>query len=600
MTQQYKELRNIAIIAHVDHGKTTLVDRLLRYGQAASTAVEVDRVMDSMDLERERGITISAKNCAVYWKDYKINILDTPGHADFGGEVERALYMVDGAILLVDAAEGPLPQTRFVLAKALQLGLSIVVVINKIDRKDARPKEVLDEVYELFFELEASEEQIDFPVIYCVGKLGLSSRDLDETGKDLTPLLETIVETVPSPRQRDALTMVAPLQFLVCNLGYSDYLGRLAIGKVIGGTVRDKDNLVCCKKGEEKLPLKLSSLQVYHGMGYQVAKEVTAGEIAIMSGIEEVEIGDTICEKNNPLPLVRLRVDEPTVSMTFTVNPSPLSGREGEYVQSRKILERLEKEMLLNVSLRLIQTETDVLTVLGRGEFQMAILIEMMRREGYEFAVGKPKVIIKELNGEMHEPIEDLIIDCPDVYTGVLTEKLAIRKGRMTNMILRESGRVRLEFSIPTRGLIGFRSEFLTDTRGMGIMNTVFNGFEPYRGDFVSRQTGSLVADRPGEAVAYGLFHLEPRGSLFVVPGDPVYAGMIIGEHNRENDLSVNACKAKKLSNMRAAGKDDNIILSPVQTMTIERAIEFIRDDEMVEVTPKNIRMFKKGFRANI
>ncbi len=554
-----------------------------------------DRVMDSMDLERERGITIASKNCAVYWKGVKINIIDTPGHADFGGEVERGLKMVDGAILLVDASEGPLPQTRFVLRKALESHLKIIVVINKIDRKDARPKEVLDEVYSLFIDLDADDRQIEFPVLYAIGREGISQRSLEGRGESLGVLFDTILSEIPSP----GFDPLEPFQMLVTNLSYSDYLGRLAIGRIFNGGAKKNDNLVCLPKEGNPRPLKISSLQVYDGIRLRDAESVEPGDIVILSGIENVEIGDTICTGEAPKALKRLTVDEPTVSMKFMINTSPFSGREGKLVQSRKILERLQKETLHNVALRIEEGETaDSFTVKGRGEFQMAILIETMRREGFELSVGRPQVILKRENGIELEPIEHLFIDCHEEFMGIVTEKLSMRLGRMINMVNHGSGRIRLEFSIPSRGLIGYRSQFLTDTKGMGLMNSYLMGYEPYRGEIKSRVCGVLVSDRMGETVAYGLFHLEPRGVLFVEAGVPVYEGMIIGEHNREQDLNVNPCKEKKLSNMRAAGKDENVVLSPVLPMTLERAIEFIRDDEQVEVTPKSVRLRKHVLSA--
>jgi len=587
------DIRNIAIIAHVDHGKTTLVDAMLR--QSGSFKSDLDRVMDSMDLERERGITISAKNCSVRYKDVKINILDTPGHADFGGEVERALQMVDGAILLVDASEGPLPQTRFVLGKALEAGLSIVVVVNKIDRQDARPKEVLDEVYELFIDLDANNEQIEFPVLYAIGRDGVCSKDLDTLGESLEPLFETIIEEVQAP----TFDKGEPFQLLVSNLGYSDFLGRLAIGRVRNGSVEKRQKLVCLGKDEKPVPMKVSSIQVYQGLKFEEVDTLSAGEIAILSGADNVEIGDTICCADEPKVLKRVSVDAPTISMRFSANNSPFAGTEGEYVQSRKIRERLLKETLHNVALRVADTDDEqTFLVQGRGEFQMAILLETMRREGFELCVGRPQIIFKEENGTQLEPIEHLFVDCDEAYTGVVTEKLALRKGRMTNLV-NHGGRARLEFSVPSRGLIGYRNEFLTDTRGTGIMNALLEGYEPYRGDILCRTTGSLVSDRQGESVPYALFHLEPRGQLFIGAGEPVYKGMIIGEHSREQDLDVNPCKTKKLSNVRASGKDEAITLSPVLPMNLERAIEFIREDELVEVTPKTIRLRKTILKAN-
>ncbi|MGI6456846.1 MAG: translational GTPase TypA [bacterium] len=594
---QNDALRNIAIIAHVDHGKTTLVDHMFRQSGTFRENQNVsERVMDRMDLERERGITISAKNCSVHWKGIKINILDTPGHADFGGEVERALMMVDGAILLVDASEGPLPQTRFVLQKALNANLKIIVVVNKIDRKDARPQEVLDEIYSLFIDLDANEEQIEFPVLYAIGREGIAQHTLEDRGTSLQPLMDTIVEEIPAP----SYDPTEPLQMLVTDLDYSDYLGRLAIGKIAHGTVRINEDLICLNKEGKSMPLRISKLQVYEGVALREVREVVSGDIAILAGIEDVHIGDTICTRSAPKALKRVTVDEPTVSMKFSMNNSPFSGKEGKVVQSTKIRERLFKETLKNVALQVEDTEdANVFVVKGRGEFQMVILIETLRREGYELSVGRPEVIMKQDNGTLLEPIEHLFVDCDEDFVGIVTEKLSRRKGRMINLINHGSGRVRMEFSIPSRGLIGYRNEFLTDTKGTGIMNSYLDGYEGHRGDFPLRLTGSLVADRQGSAVPYALFNLEPRGILFISPGEPVYEGMVVGEHNRDNDLNVNPCKEKKLTNMRSSGKDDHVLLTPVTPMTLEKAIDFIRDDEMVEVTPKSIRLRKSILPAN-
>jgi len=584
-------VRNIAIIAHVDHGKTTLVDQMFRHAGVFRSNQDVDeRVMDRLDLERERGITIAAKNCSVTWRGVRINILDTPGHADFGGEVERALTMVDGAVLLVDASEGPLPQTRFVLKKALEAKLKIIVVINKIDRPDARAREVLNEVYDLFIDLDAGEEQLEFPLLYAVGREGVASRTLEERGTDLTPLFETIIEEVPAP----VYDPTKPFQMLVCELDYCDYLGRLAVGRVLHGTARCKDQLVCINAEHAAVPLRVTKLQIYDGVDIREIEEVQPGDIVIISGADEVTIGDTICTAGAPRALKRIRVDEPTVAMHFSINSSPLAGREGRYVQSKKIAERLHKEALRNVAIQIEEgADGNSFMVKGRGEFQLAILLETMRREGYEMTAGRPRVVFKERNGVRMEPVEHVFIDCEESFLGIVHEKLSRRKGRMINLVNHNTGRIRVEFSVPTRGLIGYRSEFLTDTRGTGIMNAYLQGYEEYRGEIVTRVTGSLVADRAGEAVAYALYNLEPRGILFVEPGMPVYEGMIVGEHNRDNDLYVNVCKEKKLTNMRAAGKDDAILLTPVVPMTLERAIEFIKDDEVVEITPKSIRLRK-------
>jgi GTP-binding protein len=586
-----EKLRNIAIIAHVDHGKTTLVDHMFRQSGTFRENQEMqDRVMDSMDLERERGITIAAKNCSVYWKNTKINILDTPGHADFGGEVERALMMVDGVILLVDASEGPLPQTRFVLKKALENRLKIIVVVNKIDRKDARPQEVLNEVYDLFIDLDATEEQIEFPVLYAIGREGIAQNTLEEKGTNLAPLFDAIEREIPPPAYDTAM----PFQMLVADLDYSDFLGRLTIGKVANGTAKKNEELVRINEEGEAVPLRVTKIQVYEGTGFKETEQVEPGDIVIISGIEDVHIGDTIATKENPIALKRVTVDEPTISMLFSLNTSPLSGREGKIVQSNKIRERLQKETLSNVALKVEDSEDgESFVVKGRGEFQMVILIETMRREGYEISVGRPRVIYRKKDGKTLEPIEHLFIDCDENFVGIVSEKLSKKKGRMINLVNHGTGRVRVEFSIPSRSLIGYRNEFLTDTKGTGIMNSYLQGYEEYRGDFATRVTGSLVSDRQGEALPYALYNLEPRGTLFTVPNEPVYEGMIVGEHNRDNDLDVNPCKGKKLTNMRASGKDDAVVLTPVTPMTLERAIEFIKDDELVEVTPKSIRLRK-------
>jgi GTP-binding protein len=584
-------LRNIAIIAHVDHGKTTLVDAMFQQSGVFRAGQEIDdRLMDTLDLEKERGITIAAKNCSVVWDGVRINIIDTPGHADFGGEVERALSMADGAILLVDASEGPLPQTRFVLKKALEAGLKIVVVINKIDRRDARPEAVLDEIYDLLIDLDATEDQLEFPLLYAVGRDGVASKNLDEEAEDLNDLFETILDAVPGPSHSPD----APFQMLVSDLGYSDYLGRLAVGKIFNGTARSNESLVCLGENGRTLPLKVSKLQIHSGMQLKDVKEVQAGDIVVLAGIDDVKIGDTICNQAAPLALPRISVDEPTVSIKFLFNDSPFGGREGKYIQFSRIRERLVKETLVNVAIELAETdERDSVLVNGRGEFQLAILIETMRREGYEFCVGRPQVIFHHENGERLEPMERLMVDCEEQFMGVVTEKLSLRKGKMTNLINNGKGRVRIEFSVPARTLIGYRDEFLTDTRGTGIMHSLFDGYGPFRGECPSRFTGSIVADRSGKAVAYALYNLEPRGRLFSVPGDPFYEGMIVGEHNRSQDIDVNPSKEKKLTNIRAAGKDDAVVLSPVKAMTLEQAISFIREDELVEVTPQSIRMRK-------
>ncbi|MCM2285737.1 MAG: translational GTPase TypA [Desulfobacula sp.] len=595
---QYNEnLRNVAIIAHVDHGKTTLVDAMFKQSGTFRENQQVnERLMDSMDLERERGITIAAKNCSVTWKGVKINIIDTPGHADFGGEVERALSMADSAILLVDASEGPLPQTRFVLKKTFESKLPVVVIINKIDRKDARPQEVLDMVYDLFIDLDATEDQLDFKYLWAIGRDGIVKKDLDVEADNLTELFDVILEDLPAP----SYDPEAPFQMLVSDLGYSDYLGRLAIGKIFNGTAKSNENLVCINKDNVLLPLKVTRIQTYEGPALAPVEKADVGDIIVLSGIEDVKIGDTICTKQAPVPLKRITVDEPTVSMQFSISNSPFAGREGKLVQSRKIRERLLKETLMNVAIEVEESDKDEsFKVKGRGELQLAILIETMRREGFELCAGRPKVIFKYKDDKVLEPIEHLFVDCDEDFMGVVTEKLSIRKGKMVNLVNNGKGRVRIEFSIPARSLIGYRDEFMTDTRGTGIMNSYLSGYEEYRGDFPVRYTGSIVSDRQGKAVPYALFNLEPRGQLFIEPGTPVYEGMIIGEHNRHQDIDVNACKEKKLTNMRASGKDEHVICSPIKAMTLEKAIHFIRDDEMVEVTPLSIRLRKTILNAS-
>jgi GTP-binding protein len=589
-------IRNIAIIAHVDHGKTTLVDAMFRQSGLFRAGQQVnERIMDSMDLERERGITIAAKNCAVTWNKVKINIIDTPGHADFGGEVERALSMADGALLLVDASEGPLPQTRFVLKKTLAAGLKVIVVINKIDRADARPQEVLEEIFDLFIELDATDEQLEFPLLYANGREGIAQKTLEEPGQSLSVLFDTILKEVPAPTFDEG----HPFQLLVADLSYSDYLGRLAIGRVFNGEARFNESMVCIDAAGRRIPLKISKLQCYEGPKLVDVDRAASGDIVVLAGIENVAIGDTICAKEDPRALPRIRVDEPTVSMRFTINNSPFSGKEGRFVQSAKIRERLILETLRNVGIQVEETEDrDSFIVKGRGEFQMAILIETMRREGFELCVGRPKVILKKEQGKTLEPIEHLFVDVDERFMGIVTEKLSLRRGKMLNLVNKGRGRVRIEFSLPSRALIGYRDEFLTDTKGTGILNSIFSGYEPFRGEFPQRYTGSIVSDRSGTAVPYALFNLEPRGQLFIVPGTPVYEGMIAGEHNRDNDINVNPCKEKKLTNMRASGRDENVILSPVKPMTLERALNFIQDDELVEVTPQSIRLRKTVLSA--
>ena len=590
MKKSNQNIRNIAIIAHVDHGKTTLVDALFRQSGLALKDIDQDRIMDSGDIERERGITISAKNCAIHWKGVKVNIIDTPGHADFGGEVERGLSMVDGVVLLVDSAEGPLPQTRFVLEKALLKNLPVIVVINKIDRPDGRPDEVLDEVYDLLLELSEDEAMLEVPVFYANGREGKCGVEPDLIGDNMYPLLDAIIDYIPAPIYDDE----EPFQMLVSDLSYSDFLGRLAIGKVINGTANTNDSLICIKEDREET-LRVTRLQAYDGPTFKETTNVEPGDIIVLSGVSDVSIGDTICTKEEIKALPRIKVDEPTVSMLFCQNTSPLAGQEGKAVTGAKIWERLQKEALKNVSIKIEKNPDDTFTVKGRGEFQMAIIVEEMRRDGFELSVGRPHIIFKkDENGNKTEPIEYVYIDCPEEYSGTVMEKLGRRKGIMLNMDYVTGNRVKLQFEVPARGLIGYRDEFLTDTRGLGIMNTLVKGYEPYRGDFPDRQTGSLVCDRAGTAVAYGIWELEDRGRFFIVPGDPVYEGEVVGERNKELDLLLNPTRTKKLTNLRASGKDEAVSLTPVVKPSLEQAIQFIKDDELVEVTPKSIRMRKK------
>ena len=597
MTHERKDLRNIAIIAHVDHGKTTLVDAMLRQsGTFRENEAVRDRVMDSMDLERERGITIMAKNTAVRYHDVKINIVDTPGHADFGGEVERVLKMVDGVMLLVDAAEGCLPQTRFVLRKALEARLPAIAVVNKIDRHDARPAEVVDEIYELFLDLDATNEQIEFPILYSISREGIAKKELQDDSSDLRPLFDQILETIPAPRplRNDSL------QLLVANIDYSDYVGRLAIGRIFSGEISLGDQVAVVQGDGSSKKVRVSQLYVFEGLKRESVERASVGEIVALAGIDDIEIGDTITSIENPQPLPSIAVDEPTIAMIFGVNNSPFAGKEGRYVTSRQIKERLDKELLGNVAIRVEPTESpDQFKVSGRGELQLAILIEMMRREGYELQVSKPEVITRELNGETHEPIEMVVIDCPEEFIGVVTEALGRRKGQMTKMVNHGTGRVRLEFDTPSRGLIGFRSEFLTETKGTGLLNTMFSRWDGWQGTMRGRSTGSLVADRTGETTTYALFNLQERGTLFAGPGIRVYEGMIVGENARAVDLDVNAIKEKKLTNMRASSADEAMRLVPMKDLSLEQALEFIADDELVEVTPKSIRLRKRVLRAN-
>jgi GTP-binding protein len=590
--------RNVAIIAHVDHGKTTLVDGLLHQGGIFRSNERVaERAMDNIDLERERGITILAKNTAVHYGNTLINIVDTPGHADFGGEVERTLAMVDGVMLLVDASEGPLPQTRFVLRKALERRLPPIVVINKIDRPDARVQEVLNEIYDLFIDLDATEEQLDFPVLYTSAKTGTSSLSLDQPGRDLRPLFEAIVDHVPPPRGNPE----APLQILVANLDSNDYLGRIAVGRVFQGRVRMGDAVAVCKLDGSFQETKITKLFAFEGLKRVDIDEAAAGDIVCLAGIEDITIGETIADIEHRRPMPAIAVDEPTVSMIFGVNTSPMSGREGQFVTSRQIKDRLDKELLGNVSIRVEPTDTpEQMKVLGRGELQLSILIEMMRREGYELQVSRPDIVTKEVNGTIVEPVEDLVIDAAEEFQGVVIALVGTRRGTMTKMVNHGSGRVRLEFRIPARGLIGFRSQFLTDTKGTGIMNHLFAGWEPWHGAIPARTTGALVADRPGPATAYAISNLQERGEIFIEPAEKVYEGMIIGENARANDLDVNVTKEKKQTNMRASTADEAVRLIPPRKLGLEQAIEFINDDELVEVTPKSIRLRKKVLAANM
>ena len=591
-----ENIRNIAIIAHVDHGKTTLVDGMLRQAGIFRANERVqERVMDNIDLERERGITIMAKNTAVDYKGVKINIVDTPGHADFGGEVERTLKMVDGVLLLVDASEGPLPQTRFVLKKALELKLLPLLVINKIDRSDARIQEVLNEVYDLFIDLDATEEQLDFPIVYTNARMGIAKLNLDDDSKDLQPLFNLILKTIPPPEgSKDGV-----LQILVTNIDYNDYVGRLAIGRVFSGTIKSGEQVAVIDVKGNTIKTKITSMYTFQGLERMDAKEASAGDIVAIAGIEGINIGDTITDAEKPAPLPRIIVDEPTISMVFAVNTSPFSGREGKLVTSRNLRERLEKELLYNVAIRVEFDNTDSFRVMGRGELQLSILIEMMRREGYELAVSMPETITKEIDGVLNEPMEHLVIDVPEEFTGVVTQQIGMRKGKMQKMQNNGHGRVRLEYRIPSRGLIGFRSQFLSDTKGTGLLNHLFDGYEPWHGPMSKRQTGALVADREGTSTIYALFHLQPRGAIFISENTHLYAGMVIGENSRDNDLDVNAVREKKQTNMRASSSDDNIQLIPPKILNLEQALDFIKEDELVEVTPKSIRLRKKVLDAN-
>jgi GTP-binding protein len=595
-TNRRQDLRNIAIIAHVDHGKTTLVDGMLHQSGIFRAHEHVaERVMDSMDLERERGITIMAKNTTVRYGDVKINIVDTPGHADFGGEVERTLAMVDGVMLLVDASEGPLPQTRFVLKKALEAKLPPVVCINKIDRPDARVAEVLDEIYDLFIDLDATEEQIDFPVVYTNARAGTATRDLKQAGENLKPLFDLIVDTLPGPIGDPGEVT----QFQANNLDYNDYVGRLAVGRLKNGKIAI-GNFTLCRADGAAQAVKVTQVYGWRGLKRIEIPSAEAGDIVAIAGIEDIGIGDTITDRENPKPLPPLRIDEPTIAMIFSANNSPWAGRESDFVTSRKLRERLYHEQKKNVSLRISDTDqSDSFQVTGRGEFQLAIIIETMRREGYEMMVSKPTVVTRDINGALHEPVELLAIDIPEDFIGVVSQLLAQRKGKMTKMIHAGSSRVRLEFNVPSRGLIGFRSRFLTDTRGTGIMNALFDGWAPWHGAIQARSNGAMVADREGTATPYAVFHLQERGVIFIPPGARVYEGMVIGEYSRDVDLNVNICREKKLTNIRAAGRDENIIISPHREMGLEEGLDWIADEELVEVTPQSIRLRKKVLKQS-
>ena len=589
-----KNLRNVAIIAHVDHGKTTLVDALLRQSGTFRENEQVDeRVMDSNDIERERGITILSKNTAIMYNGIKINIVDTPGHADFGGEVERVLKMVDGVILLVDAFDGPMPQTRFVLSKALALDLVPIVVVNKIDRPGARPKEVVDEVLELFMDLNATDEQLDFKVVYASGKNGFAKYELEDESTNMKPLFDTIVDTVPEPQgSKDE-----PLQLLVTNIDYDEYTGRVGIGRIERGTIKNGSQVALCKKDGSVQNTKIGKLFTYSGLNRVEVDEATCGDIVAVQGVEGINIGETIADIENPEAVEFVDIDEPTVSMTFSVNNGPFAGKEGKFITSRHLRDRLFKELETNVSLRVEETDSaDSFKVSGRGELHLSILIENMRREGYELLVSRPTVIYKEINGVKCEPIEDLVIDVPDEYVGVIIEKIGQRKGEMTNMApsTSQAGYSRLEFKIPARGLIGYRGEFMTDTKGNGIMNHTFAGYEPDKGDVMTRTRGTVIAFENGKATTYGLFNAQERSTLFIGPGTEVYVGMIVGENSRSDDLTINVCKEKHLTNTRASGSDDALKLVPPKKMSLEQSIEFISDDELVEITPENIRLRKK------
>ena len=596
-TATREDIRNLAIIAHVDHGKTTLVDAMLwQSGTFRDNEEVAERVMDSIDLERERGITIMAKNTAVTYGDTKINIVDTPGHADFGGEVERILQMVDGVMLLVDSSEGPLPQTRFVLKKALESDLPVIVVVNKIDRPDARAAEVLDEVYDLFIDLDADDDQLTFPVLYTNARAGTARSEADGEDQNLGLLFDAILETVPPPSYDPEM----PLQILVTTLDYDDYVGRLVVGRVVSGELAKGQKVAVCHQDGTTTTGRISNLYGHQGLKRVEKERAAAGEIVALAGIEKIGIGETVTDPEDPRPLPPIQVDEPTISMVLSTNTSPMSGRSGSHLTSNKLRDRLQREALGNPSLRVEETDSpDAFKVSGRGELQLAIVLEMMRRESFELSAGKPEVVTRQIDGTLHEPMEMLMVDCPEDYVGAVTQKVGTRRGRMMNMSNHGSGRVRIEFRIPARGLIGFRTEFLTETRGEGLMNHMFDGWEPWQGEIDHRSAGALVSDRAGKATAYAIDNLQPRGTLFVSPGQEVYEGMIVGEHNRANDLDVNICREKKLTNMRASSADDHVQLVPPRVLSLEQALEFIREDELVEVTPDSFRLRKRILNAS-
>jgi len=591
-----EHIRNIAIVAHVDHGKTTLVDAMFKQsGIYRANEQTADRAMDSNELERERGITILAKTTGVSYGDVKINIVDTPGHSDFGGEVERALKIVDGVMLLVDASEGPLPQTRYVLTKALEARLTPIVVINKIDRADARIQEVLNEIYDLFIDLDATEDQLDFPIVYAIARDGIAKMSPEDESADLKPLFEAIIKYIPPPKGDPA----AVLQLLVANLDYSEYLGRLAIGRVFNGTLKIGDEVGICKLDGAIQKTRITKMYSFEGLKRVDETIAGPGDVLAIAGVEGITIGETVTSAETPLALPKIQIDEPTIAMTFTINTSPFAGRDGKYVTSRHLRDRFDRELLTNVSIKVESLTPEIFKVMGRGELQLAILIEMMRREGYELMVGKPEILTKKIDGVVHEPMDLLSVDCPEQFVGTVMEKMGTRKGKMVKMINHGSGRVRLQFEIPSRGLIGLRSEMMTDTKGTAIMNSIYGGHIPWQGDIVSRPNGSLISDRAGKATAYAIWNLQERGEVFVTPGQEVYEGMIVGENSRNTDLDVNIVREKKMSNMRSSGADEAIRLVPPRLLTLEMVIEFVRDDEWVEVTPTSLRLRKKILAQN-